>query len=140
MHNKKNQKKSYKRQEEPMKITGTVPIELNKALERTGGDEEFLFDLIEVYISDFKIRLEALNNAVMDRNFDQLYYQGHTLKGSSSNLNLTSLQEYAFRIETAGREKDLDLARIALKKLGNAFRDFQKYYTRMLKIKISGVA
>lgn len=115
-------------------------IDYRKALEMTGGDEEFLFDLIRIYIADFKIRFEVMNHAVADRNFDQLYHQGHTLKGSSATLNLTSLQEYAFQIELAGKGKNQDMARKALAELNRAFWLFLQYHNRLVKLRAPGVA
>ncbi len=117
-----------------------TPINYFSALERTGGDEEFLDTLIEVYISDFKVRFLALKQAVTDRNFNQLYHQGHTLKGSSANLSLNTLQKFSFQMEKAGKEKNLKMAREALNMLNREFKHLQYYIFKEKKMRTFGAA
>jgi HPt (histidine-containing phosphotransfer) domain-containing protein len=123
-----------------MSATYRNPMDYSSALKRTGGDEEFLSMLIEVYISDFKIRFQAMKQAVMDRNFNQLYHQGHTLKGSSANLSLSTLQKISYQMEAAGKEKDLKLAQETLKKLNMEFKLFQNYCMKEKKLNLTGAA
>lgn len=123
-----------------MSATYKTPMDYCNALERTGGDKEFLGMLIEIYISDFKVRFQALKQAVTDRNFNQIYHQGHTLKGSSANLSLPALQKISYQMEAAGKNKNLKLAQETLNKLNAEFKHFQNYYFKEKKLNITGVA
>ena len=115
-------------------------INYPEALARMGGDEKFLSELIELYIADFVIRLQLLNEAIADGNFDQIFYQAHTLKGSSANLSLKGLQELAMRMETAGKEKDPQAAHSVFQEMKREFRNLLNHQDAGGKIRPLGVA
>jgi len=87
-------------------ITGFIPIDLVSALERTGGEMDFLEELIEMFIVDFKEKYIVLKEAVNQEDAVQVQEIAHSLKGSSANLGLLPLQETFFQLETAGRNND----------------------------------
>lgn len=104
-----------------------LPIDIPSALERIGGDESFLFDLVNIYVEDFIKKFERLTDAVEEEDFETIKEVGHNLKGSSANLSLPLLQEISFQIETAGRDRDLDKARKKLMLLEQAFQRLQSF-------------
>lgn len=83
------------------------PIDLDAALERTGGEMDFLEELIDMFIVDFKEKYTALKDSVKQKDAVQVQEIAHSLKGSSANLGLTPLQETFFQLETTGRNKNL---------------------------------
>lgn len=89
------------------KVTGSIPIDLASALERTGGEMDFLEELIDMFLGDFKEKYIMLKDAVKQKNAGQVQEIAHSLKGSSANLGLTPLQETFFQLETAGRDNNL---------------------------------
>ncbi|MCJ7582113.1 MAG: Hpt domain-containing protein [Candidatus Aminicenantes bacterium] len=89
------------------KFTEPIPIDLASALERTGGEMDFLEELIDLFMGDFKEKYAALKDAVKQKDALQIQEIAHNLKGSSANLGLTPLQETFFQLETAGRNDDL---------------------------------
>jgi HPt (histidine-containing phosphotransfer) domain-containing protein len=103
------------------------PIDYSMALMRTGDDKEFLNELIDLYISDFNTRVSQLENAIMEKDYALILMLGHTLKGSSSNLCLTGLEEFSFQIERAGRNNNLKPAQLALKLLKGEFERFLNF-------------
>ena len=93
------------------------PILREEALERIGGGDAFLRELLALYDREFAVKSKALEKAVRKSNFAALRELGHSLKGSSANLSLPGLRAAAFAIETSGKAGDIDGARAALTRL-----------------------
>jgi len=109
-----------------------VPIDLESALDRTGNDEEFLYELINIYVDDYEDKKEELKSAIEEENYSQIQEIGHSLKGSSANLSLTYMQAASLEMEMAGREKNLETAKAALKKLETEFEQVKNYFADKL--------
>lgn len=109
------------------------PIDMETALERTGGDEEFLFDLIEIFMEDFEPKVAELKSAIKDQNFTSIQEIGHYLKGSSANLSLMQIREVSYQIEIAGKEQNLEQAKENLELLGKEYAYFKEYFADMKK-------
>ena len=104
-------------------VTGpSLPIDIPSALERIGGDRSFLDELLNLYQLDFEEKYGLLRQALTECNFLCIQEIGHGLKGAAANLSLTELQNSSCRMEEAGREKDLPLAKQTLEALENGFR------------------
>lgn len=98
-----------------MKVNKKLWAQYHEALERIGGDEAFLAQLLTIFIQDASQRLKELNQAVAEGNFGEIRHQAHTLKGASANLSLESLRRLSLQLEIAGYEGDLEEASAALK-------------------------
>jgi HPt (histidine-containing phosphotransfer) domain-containing protein len=99
------------------KSSAIDPIDYDSALERTGGDRDFLDELLGMYIKDFDDKIFQLKTAVAKKESDLIRELAHSLKGSSANLSLIPLQETFYRLETAGRENNPDAAEKILPRL-----------------------
>ena len=97
-------------------------IDYPSALDRTGGDEEFLNELLDLYVTEFSSAFEKLQNAVKEKDFSAVKHIGHNLKGSSANMSLLSLQEAALQMEQTGRDEDAGQAEKALVVLEREFK------------------
>jgi HPt (histidine-containing phosphotransfer) domain-containing protein len=97
------------------------PILKAEALERLGGEEDFLDELLKLYRKEFAAQRRAMRNAFSKRDMPSLRELGHALKGASANLSLPGMREAAAALETAGREDDLAAARAALARLDAEF-------------------
>lgn len=97
-------------------------IDLPSALERIGGDESFLRELINIYVEEFQAKFAELKEAVARADFPTIQALGHSLKGSSANLSLFDLQKIAHSLEIAGQEKDAVSSRQNLENLEAAFQ------------------
>jgi two-component system sensor histidine kinase/response regulator len=106
------------------------PIDLQSVLERIGGDEEFLQELIDLYREDFLDKTDDIQKAIEKEQFGLIQELGHSLKGSSGNLSLGSLQEISYDLEISGREKSIDLARKSLERLKQAFKDLENFLSQ----------
>ncbi len=107
--------------------TGLIPIDLASALERTGGDMDFLEELIDMFKEDFKEKYLVLKKAVNQKDAVQVQELAHNLKGSSASLGLTILQETFLQLETAGRNHDLFDAEKKIKLLQIQFNELITY-------------
>ena len=86
------------------------PIDFCDVLDRIGGDTAFLKELLNIYFQEYTEKKRLLEEAITQENFKKVYELGHSLKGASANLSLSRLQRVAFALETAGRERHLQLA------------------------------
>lgn len=109
-----------------------VPIDLESALDRTGNDEEFLYELINIYVDDYEDKKEELKSAIEEENYSQIQEIGHNLKGSSANLSLTYMQAASLEMEMAGREKNIEKAKEVLNKLESEFELVKDHFADKL--------
>jgi HPt (histidine-containing phosphotransfer) domain-containing protein len=70
---------------------------------------------------------ELLEEALSRGDSTQLQEVGHSLKGASANLSLAPLRSLALAIEMAGREKDMEKARQAIRSLEPEFLKLKRY-------------
>ena len=110
----------------PEENTNNV-IDYASALERIGGDREFLDELLNIYIEEFASSTQTLDQALQAQDYTVIKEVGHSLKGSSANLSLHPLRDKAYLIETAGREENLALARSSTEELKQEFRRLQDH-------------
>lgn len=108
-------------------LKNTGPIDMEAVLERVGGDESFLHELIDIYIDDFIEKYFQLEQAIERADFNNIKEIGHSLKGSSGNLSLTALHETAFGIESSGRENDIEQARLLFVRLKEEFKKLKDF-------------
>lgn len=103
------------------------PIDFPSVLERTGGDESFLEELLNLYLEDFSEKHNQLQRAVEEKKFNLIQELGHNLKGSSANLSLNFLREASFQMEKAGREMNIEKAKEALAMVEKEFKILQDF-------------
>ena len=76
----------------------------------SGGDEQFLAELVETYLTESPVLLERLREAVHNSNSDAVRLNAHSLKGSSAEFGASYLVELCRQMEYVGRDRDLELA------------------------------
>jgi CheY-like chemotaxis protein len=108
----------------------TLPIDLASVMERIGGDESFLNQLIDIYIEEFVAKYELLRKAVKQGDFKAIEMIGHSLKGSSGNLSLNGLYDISSDLELSGKEKDIEQTTILLERLIKEFGRLQDFLPR----------
>lgn len=96
-------------------------IDLPSVLERIGGDEFFLKELIKIYIEEFEAKWPKLEEALTQNDFSTIQEIAHSLKGSSANLSLIELQGIAYLLELGARQANLKACHEYVVKLKNAF-------------------
>ena len=83
-------------------------IDLNEALTRVGGDEEFFIELLNDLAELGQDCLKKLKEAVNSSDGELLRKTAHSLKGASGNLGAKELQKLAFDLEQNGRDNNFD--------------------------------
>jgi len=91
----------------PEKNQTLSPFLREAALDRVGGDGEFLNELLTLYEEEFEAKRRGLAEAIARRDGAKIRGFGHALKGSSANLSLPGLQEAAAAMEKAGAAGDI---------------------------------
>jgi signal transduction histidine kinase/CheY-like chemotaxis protein/HPt (histidine-containing phosphotransfer) domain-containing protein len=87
--------------------SGNAPMwDRTAALNRLGGDELLLNDLIEVFFEDYPAIAARMSDSLQRGDISSLREPAHTLKGSLGHLGLTQTARLAEKIELASKEDD----------------------------------
>lgn len=94
------------------------------ALERVGGDQELLQEIVELYLGEYPALLSEIQSAVSRQDAQQLYRSAHTLKGSLGALGAEAAQQGALALEMSGRQGQLETA-------GSMLADLERLLTQL---------
>jgi CheY-like chemotaxis protein len=108
----------------------TSPIDYASALNRIGGDESFLDELLNLYSDDFSQKLVQIQIAIVQENYILIQGLGHNMKGAFANLSAIPLQNAASKMEMAGKEKDIKKVKESVEHLEKEFIRFQDFLAR----------
>ncbi len=75
------------------------PIDMERINDATGGDEEFLKELVEIFLDDAVLRIEELKSALQTGDPEEVGRTAHKLKGASANMGADGLTSYAKELE-----------------------------------------
>jgi CheY-like chemotaxis protein len=103
------------------------PIDISSAMERIGGDESFLHELIDIYIEDFIQKYDTLKEAIIQEDFKSITEIGHSLRGSSGNLSLNGLHETCTGIELSGKKEDIEQSKFLFIRLNEEFEKLKDF-------------
>ena len=92
--------------------------------EATGGEPEFVKEIIELYIADFTERTARLSKHLATLDFDAAHNELHTLKGSSGAIGAKQL-EWMFEATLESlREGQFAQSQDLVQQLPTAFQHF----------------
>ncbi len=80
----------------------------DEILKKFDGDEEFLAELIEIFINDIPEQLSVIQKAINNCNSNDLEKSAHKLKGAVANFEEKVTFQAALQLEMMGRENKLD--------------------------------
>ena len=86
------------------------PAALDRLLEMTGGDPEFLDELIQTYLDDAVVQLEGMRAAAGADSLEELIRPAHSLKGNSANVGAARLEELCRQLEADARAGSVERA------------------------------
>jgi HPt (histidine-containing phosphotransfer) domain-containing protein len=78
--------------------------DLKELMERLGGDQEFLRELLVMFREDVRMNLEKSRTAIANGDYEALSRTAHTMKGMLRNLSMGAAAETAAALEEASRE------------------------------------
>jgi len=96
------------RGDEMIETMSDCPLDLEEALGRTGGDREFLRELLEMLAEDVPARIAAIRRALAQGDAETVRAEAHTLKGAAANLAARQMADLALDVENRGRTGALD--------------------------------
>jgi HPt (histidine-containing phosphotransfer) domain-containing protein len=90
------------------------------ALDRVGGDEELLREVVELFLVEHPHLMRDVEDAVQHKDAARLERAAHTLKGSLSTIGAEGAARAALQLEIAGRSGQIDGVGPQLEQLGQA--------------------
>lgn len=84
------------------------PAALAHLLEITGGDFKFVDELIDTYLEDAFVQLDAMRQAADEGDCAAMVRPAHSLKSNSGNVGATALTELCRSLEADGRSGTVD--------------------------------
>jgi two-component system sensor histidine kinase/response regulator len=93
---------------EPAAITTIPPFDFEAALDRFGGDCEFLKELAGIFLATITDLLVALDSAVKNQNLKEIGAEAHSIKGALGNFCAHPAYEAALQLETLSRDGILE--------------------------------
>jgi two-component system sensor histidine kinase/response regulator len=74
---------------------------LDSLMDSLGGDAEFMTELIDTYVADVPLQLEALRAALAANDVAAVVRPAHTLKSASASLGALGLAERCRQLESS---------------------------------------
>ncbi len=92
---------------ENISITDADTWNKSETIERLGGDEELLRELIEVFVAESPKVLAKLRDAIYSSDADGVMRGAHSIKGELSCLGAVAATNTAQELETMGSDKEM---------------------------------
>ena len=70
-------------------------------------DNEIVVEIINIFIDEYPNRMETLRKNIDEKDFDQIKFNAHSLKGVVANFVAPEVQELARQLEVKGTNKDM---------------------------------
>jgi HPt (histidine-containing phosphotransfer) domain-containing protein len=106
------------------------PATLDQMLEETGGDAEFVVEIIDDYLANARTLLASLAASLMAGDAGATRISAHTLKGTSASLGAFPLSALAAEIEAVSKEGTTVDAAAVLPKLEESFATVEQALAR----------
>ena len=91
------------------------PEAFRHLLDITGGDLAFVDELIDTYLDDAVVQLQAMRQAAADGDVEAMVRPAHSLKSSSANVGATAVTDACRSLEADARSGSVPdaVARVA---------------------------
>jgi CheY-like chemotaxis protein/HPt (histidine-containing phosphotransfer) domain-containing protein len=101
-------------------LTDEIGFDLNAALAHVDGDQQFLNEIVTLFLQEYPKYLDGIRTAVAHHDPHALTFAANSLRGSLSNFAAMPAAAAALRLENLGRQGDVTSAPAALKQLEEA--------------------
>jgi HPt (histidine-containing phosphotransfer) domain-containing protein len=78
-----------------------------KSLTLTGGDIDFLGEIVSLFLQRLPLLISDLTTAIAERDPEAMQMAAHTLKSSAANFSASATVAVASAIELMSRQQDL---------------------------------
>ena len=99
----------------------TKQIDMTYLQDMSGGDTEFIHEILATFLETSADLVEALAAAARDDDTEKAIYAGHTLKGSLRSIGAEPLASLCQDLELAVRAGDWDTFRTLAKQIPTGF-------------------
>ncbi len=82
----------------------TPAVNMAGALDRVGGDEELLRELVAIFVEDYPRQLQLIQEAIATEDWKTAEREAHGVKGAVSNFSADAAVEAARKLELAARD------------------------------------
>ena len=109
---------------EPILYPTAVETEIfdrSALLKRLMGDNGLIEQVVLTFLEDMENVISNLKNAISNRDIEGAYRLAHTVKGAAANVCASALRDAAYRVEIAGKERNLEKASLFLTDLEEQF-------------------
>ena len=93
--------------EPPAPPANELPMDIERALERFGGDRPFLMEMSQDLVKGLPQRIEELKIALSTQNANDFTRHAHNMKGVSANFSADPITKLSAELESLGRGDDL---------------------------------
>ncbi|AFM24655.1 PAS domain S-box protein [Desulfomonile tiedjei] len=107
---------------EPRSEPENSVVNRTQILDRVGGDETLLKEIVDLFIRDYPRLVSEIRTAIREGDALKLEKGAHALKGSVGNFTSDSPFETALQLEVMGRTRDLSQAQETMKDLEERIR------------------
>ena len=105
------------------------PVNLDRIREATLNDEEFIGELIDLFLEDSPNQLDALRQAVESSHVEHAAEAAHRLKGASGNMGADSLSALCRQLEEYGLGQELEPMRPLVEQADQEFVRVKEFLT-----------
>ncbi len=109
------------------------PVDLPALQKLTDGDNEFLQELVELFLADAPERLARLQAAVAASSAKDIRSEAHGLKGSSGNLAANLLQQQMADIEMLAVKNELTTMPSLLQAAAAEFARVEQFFQKVIE-------
>ncbi|MDM8515434.1 response regulator [Desulfobacterales bacterium HSG16] len=102
-NNKTTQKEMPNNDDKKLSVLNTTQL-----IDISDKDDEMILELIQEFIKDAPVYLDALNKAICSGDQDEIYKKAHRLKGLAANAGGEKLSEMMLAIENSARLGNFD--------------------------------
>ncbi|MGN1394219.1 MAG: ATP-binding protein [Succinivibrionaceae bacterium] len=104
-------------------------IDIKSATEYCGGMQDIYEEILDVYLESYSEYYQELEKYYENKVFDGLAITSHTIKSTSKTIGAINFSEYAYLMEMASKNEDLNYIKAHIK-------EFKEQYTKVyLRIK-----
>ncbi|MGV8119338.1 MAG: Hpt domain-containing protein [Candidatus Xenobiia bacterium LiM19] len=104
-----------------------IPVfDRDSLLERMGGDERFVREVINIFLMDAPLQMSAIKASIEKKDIEGICTYAHTLKGAAANVDALTMREICFNIESDARQGITDNVEIMLESLLQEYERFKE--------------
>lgn len=118
-----NEKTLYTR----MDFSNTPPMNIGEALVHFDGDQTFMLEMFEFFLSGLPERYSEIQSALANNNANQLCRLAHNLKGTCLNFGTEPLAILSAELEEMGKREDLHAAQSLLEEMESQIKRLQEF-------------